>query len=109
MIGTFIGSIGPLSIGIAMLVLARLSQRLGRVTNARPYFVLYYLAIALVWIGVAGRIGWFWQTMPGPANDNASAGSLLYTIVTVGLPALGITLGLGVTWYYWSWLLAERD
>lgn len=87
------------ALGFALLVLARLSRRLGQVTKARPYYRGLYLAALVLWGGAAGRLAF-----TAEMNDN-----ILVTLVNDGLPALGVTLGLAVAWYYWSWLLTERD
>lgn len=100
------GLVGLVAIGVALVVLGRLSQRLGRVTHARPYYVGLYLAAACVWGGAIVRL--YFITRIQPALD-APESQFLYTLLGDGLPAIGLTLGLLVTWYYWSWLLAERD
>ncbi len=97
---------GLVAIGIALVVLARLSSRLGSVTGSRKHFRWLYVAAALVWVGAGMR--YYIQTVM-QAMPEAPSAKLVYTIVSDGLPAIGITLGLVVTWYYWSWLLAERD
>lgn len=102
-----LGLIGLLAIGATLWVLGRLSQRLGRVTRARPRFRLLYASALLIWGGALARALFFIEsqrTQRPITHDN-----VLYTLFGDGLPAVGITLGLLVTWYYWSWLLAERD
>lgn len=101
-----IGLLGFVAIGIALIVVAHLSRRLGKVTLARPYYYLNYLAACLIWVGVAVR---FFFITRGQAYLEALNSNLGYILLSDGLPALGITLGLIVTWYYWSWLVAERD
>ena len=101
-----LGQIGLLSIGVALVVLARLSQRLGSVTHVRPYYGLLYVAAGLVWGGALVRL--YFLTRPDASLDMPNQ-RLLYTLLSDGLPAAGLTLGLLVTWFYWSWLLAERD
>ena len=100
------GLLGHVAIGIALIVLGRLSQRLGKVTHARSYFLGNYIAAGLIWLGTASR---FYFITRGQSNLAASDDNLVYILLIDGLPAVGITLGLMVTWYYWSWLLAERD
>jgi hypothetical protein len=100
------GLLGYFSVIVALIVLARLSQRLGHVTHARPYFIGHYVAAGLISLGLLIRLYFITQ---GTESLRASSPTVLYTLITDGLPAVGVTLGLVVTWYYWSWLLAERD
>lgn len=100
------GLLGLFSIGVALVLLARLSQRIGYVMASRPYYRGLYVAAVLVWMGMLGR-GYVALAQP-PVSD-AVGHNLVYTLFNDGLPALGVTIGLGVVWYYWSWLLAERD
>lgn len=101
-----LGLVGQFAIGLALVVLAHLSQRLGHITHARPYFICHYIAAGLIWAGLLVRL---YFIMQGTESLRASSSSVLYILVTDGLPAIGVTLGLVVTWFYWSWLLAERD
>lgn len=102
----FAGLIGYFAMGVALLILAQLSKRLGSVTHARSYYWAYYLAIALIWSGILVRLLFITR---GQSFLQATNTKLVYTLVSDGLPAIGITIGLIVTWHYWSWLLAERD
>jgi hypothetical protein len=89
-----------------LIVLALLSRRLGNVTHARRYYRGLYFAAALLGIGIAARFYYLTNSQFNltPLNQN-----LVYILLCEGLPALALTLALLVTWYYWSWLLAERD
>ena len=100
------GLLGFVAIGFVMIVLGRLSARLGRVTHARPYFIGNYIAAGLIWLSVIAR---FYFITRGQSNFATSDEALVYILIVDGLPALSITVSLIVTWYYWSWLLAERD
>lgn len=100
------GLIGQVMIGLALWVLARLSRRLGNVTRAKAYFRGLYVAAGLVWSGVVAHLYFITRSQ---ATKEALESNMVYTLLSDGLPALGTTLGLLVTWYYWSWLLAERD
>jgi hypothetical protein len=101
-----IGLLGFSSVAVALLLLARLSRRLGTVTHAQPHYRGLYLAALLVFAGVAARLGYLTNFI-GSGGDLTH--NLVYIVLCDGLPALGVTLGVMVTWYYWSWLLAERD
>lgn len=98
--------VGPLAISFALIVLGRLSRRLGTVTGSRKRFRWFYVAALLIGAGAIMRF--YIQTVLR-AMPEAPSAKVVYTIISDGLPAIGITLGLVVTWYYWSWLLAERD
>ena len=101
-----LGMLGYIAVCIALIVLAHLSQRLGHVTHARPYYMGHYLAAGLIGLGVAIRLFFIIQGADALLDPSIE---VLYTVLTDGLPAVGVTVGLVVTWYYWSWLLAERD
>jgi hypothetical protein len=102
-----LGLLGWTATGVALWVLGRLSRRLGRVTRARSLYYGLYIGAGLIWAGMAARGLFLLQA--NAAGDALRSSSILYTLLADGLPAVGITLGLLVTWYYWSWLLAERD
>lgn len=101
----FLGLAGLLSVAVMLFVLAHLSQRLGMVTHARPYYRFLYISALLVMGGLLARLYY----LTNHAASEALNQNVVYIILCDGLPALGVTLGLLVTWYYWSWLLAERD
>jgi hypothetical protein len=89
---------------VTLIVLAQLSQRLGAVTHARPYYRWYYGAAFLVGVSKIAHI--LNLQPPLAASPNLT---ILGMVMHDGFQALGLTIGLIVTWYYWSWLLAERD
>lgn len=100
------GLLGYLAMAIALIVLGRLSQRLGQVTHAKPLYLGHYFAATLVILGIVAR---FYFITIGQSSPQAANQNLVYTLLNDGLTALGMTIGLIVTWHYWSWLLAERD
>lgn len=97
---------GNISIGMVMVILARLSQRLGYVTHARQHFIWLYVAAALVWLGTGFQAFMLGRGINGQLQLHQDIG---WVLLIKGLPALGVMVGLVVVWYYWSWLLAERD
>lgn len=108
--------LGPASISLMLLVMGILSQRLGRAIHARPYYLVFYLAAALVAVAVIVRLLNLGTAIPTPPISNPSESpefaapmAVGWVVLYNGLLALGITLGLVVSWHYWSWLLAERD
>jgi energy-coupling factor transporter transmembrane protein EcfT len=100
------GTLGMASIAVTLFVMGTLSQRLGRVTKAPLYYIGFYVAAALVGLGVIARIIHL--------NDDVTAGAelherALWILLYNGGPVAGITTGLFFAWRYWSWLLAERS
>jgi hypothetical protein len=75
----------------------------------RPLYKSYYVAIGFVGVALVVhfiRASVFWApTDTIPAMLSAPA----FYLFLYHLPlAVGLSLGLGITWYYWSWLLKER-
>ena len=101
----FAGVLGVGSIAFALMLLGRLSQRLGEVTSAAPHYVGFYVGAGLVGVGAGARLWNLFDASPAADLHQASLWVLLYN----GAPALGVTLGVIFAWRYWSWLLAERD
>jgi hypothetical protein len=102
----FAGVAGELSIAFGLVVIASLSRRLGSVTRTSPYYVWLYVAAFMLCISVLARLLNLGRGLDVAATLHEH---LLWVFIYKGLPALGITLGVIVTWRYWSWLLAERD
>lgn len=75
-------------------------------THSRPYYVGLYVAAVLMWSGALVR---FLYLVEALADFPEIVQNSIYVFLADGLPALAITLALLVAWYYWSWLLAERD
>ncbi len=97
-----LGWLGYALLALALFWLARLSQRLGRVTQAAPYYVGLYAAAGLVSVGALVRLVDAWRATTVPA-------SVFWVLVYNGVPTLGLTVGVVFAWRYWSWLFAERD
>jgi len=101
-----LGLIGPISIGLALLVLGLLSKRLGSVTRAPRYYLGFYLAVLLMGISILARLLNVGRGAAAVAELNRNPG---WVMLYNGLPAIAVTIGLFVGWRYWSWLLAERN
>lgn len=108
--------LGPASISLMLLLMGILSQRLGRAIHARPYYLVFYLAAALVMVAVIVRLLNLGTGIPTPpisdtleSPEFTAPMAVGWVVLYNGLLALGMTLGLVVAWHYWSWLLAERD
>lgn len=101
------GLIGWSGVALMLLVMAALSRRLGRVTQAAPYHRGFYVAALLVLAGVVLRV--IHRINRVAAVRDLDQNGTIWVLLTNGLPALGLTIGLVIAWRYWSWLLAERD
>ncbi|MEO8611955.1 MAG: hypothetical protein ABI690_28915 [Chloroflexota bacterium] len=103
--GGLFALIGPLSIAIAMTVMALLSKRLGSVMRTPRYYLGFYVAAGLMAISIVARLLNIGRGDDIVATLSQNPVSVLFYI---GLPAIAVTLGMVAAWRYWSWLLAER-
>ncbi|MBN1659744.1 MAG: hypothetical protein JXA93_15160 [Anaerolineae bacterium] len=108
LVGAIIGSLGLISLVFAQVILGQFGRKLGAVTKMRAYYQAYYVAGALLTLALVIRFlraSIFWA----PESDIAPAlNSPLLYLFLYHLPlAAGLTIGLVVTWLYWSWLLKE--
>jgi len=108
-ISAIAGSVGLAAVVFMLGVLARFGRKLGAVTKMRPYYRGYYVAMVCVGLAFMMRLvraSVFWaspQDIPQLLNS-----PVFYLFLHHIALALGLTLGLGITWHYWSWLLKER-
>jgi high-affinity Fe2+/Pb2+ permease len=89
-----LGLAGPLSLIVALFVIALLSQRLGTITKRARHYRWLFAAIALVLGALITRLSIY-----DAAIDS------VYSL----LMAFALTIGVGVAWFYWGWLLNERQ
>lgn len=100
---TLLAGLGMGAVALMLVLMGLLSRRLGRVTHAVPHYRLFFIASGLVTVGALARFGAF-ITQTSHLQTQVE-----WVLVYNGLPALGLTLAVISAWYYWSWLLAERD
>ncbi len=101
-----LGLLGPISFGIALVVIGLLSRRLGSVMRTPRYYLGFFLAAALIAISVLARLLNLGHGAAAAAQLNRDP---LWVFLYMGLPAIAMMLGVVVAWRYWSWLLAERN
>jgi hypothetical protein len=108
-VGAILGSMGLLSLVVALVILAQFGRKLGAVTKMKPFYQGYYIAACCVGLALVVRFirtTVFWappDTIPSVLN------SPIFYLLLYHLPlAVGLSLGLVITWHYWSWLLKER-
>jgi hypothetical protein len=104
----FLGTVGTLSIIILFFVLARLSERFGAVVRMRPLYRHYYLALGLTLISASVQI------LAASAKSTTSnipgwVTAPWFILMAYHIPlVIALTIGVYVTWHYWSWLITER-
>jgi hypothetical protein len=107
-ISAILGSLGSAAMIYGMLILAQLGRKLGAVTKMPPYYRGYYAAAGCLGLATIVRFiraSVFWAGPTGYALLDAPA----FYLFLYHLPlAIGLTVGLVITWHYWSWLLKER-
>lgn len=99
---TMVAGLGMMMVAMTLILFGLLSRRLGRVTRATGHYRLFFIASGLVIIGAMARFYVAIGQLP-PIEG------VMWVLIYNGAPALGISLAVVVAWYYWSWLLAERD
>ena len=102
-----LGTVGLVSLLYALLILARLGQKLGAVTRMPPYYRGYYVSVCLLGVAMIARLlraSVFWSDSAAPVLNEP-----LFYLLLFHLPlAIGLAISLAITWYYWGWLLKER-
>jgi hypothetical protein len=100
------GAFGAVGIGTALLILGLLSKRLGKATRARSSYAGFYAATFILYVTALLQVA---NALLNFATPDMLMTEPLWLFAYIGLPALGVTLGIIFAWRYWSWLLAERD
>ena len=98
-----LGLLGPFSIAMTLLIMGLLSKRLGEQAKAKPYYLGFYAGALLFAVSIGAQFLDVLMRFPHTDNDT------LWVVLSEGLPALAVTMGVVSAWRYWSWLLAERD
>mgnify|MGYP007111977251 FL=1 len=99
--------IGPLSVGVLLVLLASLGKRLGEALELPPYYRLYH--VSLLFFVLPLPVGWIllltraWG-IPEPA---LKTGLLLKVVVATVPLTIGITLAVFATAKYWRWIWEE--
>lgn len=106
---TILGTFGTLSIIVLFYILARLSERFGSVIKMPPIYRYFYLAILLVLISYMANL-LVTTTIITPGDSPIWVTAPWFLLLAYHLPmAIGLTIGLIITWRYWSWLITERN
>ncbi len=108
-VGAALGSVGLVSLIVALVILARFGKKLGAVTKMRPYYRGYYVASCLIGIALLVRsirasVCW----VPAESIPSLLSSSTFYLLLYHLPVVIGLCLGLLITWHYWGWLLKEQ-
>lgn len=88
-------------------ILARLSERLGSVERMAAIYRYYYVALVFLAVGYIAQL-LVARVNFTPATFPTWLLSPWFTLLAHDIPlAAGVTIGIGVTWRYWSWLFNQ--
>ncbi len=102
------GSLGLLAVIYTLFTLAAFSQRIGQVRKMPPLYRGFYLGGACLIAALLVRFLRVSSLLASPAELAFLSGDRFYLFAYHVPLALGLTVSLGVTCWYWSWLLRER-
>jgi hypothetical protein len=106
---TLLGTLGTLALGVLFYILAKLSEKFGSVIKMPPIYRYYYLAFVLL---IIGSITHLLEASITSTSETIVAWLVApwFLFLAYHLPlAIGVTIGLIITWRYWSWLIIERN
>ncbi len=106
---TLLSPVGTFAILFLFFILARLSEKLGAVTRMAAHYRWFWVGIGFLGIGLISQLVRISLSLTGQTSHWWLNSPLFYLITHHFPMAIGITIGLAVTWRYWSWLLTERD
>ncbi|MGQ9585077.1 MAG: hypothetical protein ACUVXG_06705 [Anaerolineae bacterium] len=102
------GCMGEVGILYTVIILARLSQKLGAVTKMGPYYRGFYVSLALFCLSMASRLVRISVALTGPVQPLPLLEQEGFYLVTHHLPLVtGMGLALVIAGKYWGWLLKE--
>lgn len=102
-----LGSVSLLAVVYAFNILANLSRRYGEVIRMPPYYRGFYVAMILVFAAFLGHLVQD-SVIIAPEQAPSMLTADWFFMLTFYLPlAVAVTIGLGVSWRYWAWILKE--
>lgn len=106
---TLLSPVGTISVMFLLFILARLSQKLGAVTRMSAYYRWFWVGIGFLGIALIAQFIRMTVSLTGQTSYPVLNDPLFHLVTYHAPMVIGVTIGLGVTWRYWSWLLTERD
>jgi hypothetical protein len=101
MIDTILWAAVLASFMFTFYVLAQFSEKLGEALQLRSYYVLYYVAILLLFVSIQ-------LDLLGVASGNIASVSACTSGLPEKLTAIGMTIGTVTTIKYWGWLFRAQ-
>ena len=102
------GCVGEAAVIYTILVLTRLSQKLGAVTKMSAYYRGFYVSLALLCVSLASRLVRIGVVVAGPDQTAPLLQGENFYLVAHHFPlALGTLIALAIAGKYWGWLLKE--
>lgn len=106
---SWLGTLGTLSLIVLFYILAKLSERFGSVIKMRPFYRYYYVALVFLVIGYITHLV-VARSIPMPEDVPSWLLAPWFLLLAHHLPlTIGVTIGLIITWRYWSWLVTEDN
>ncbi len=103
-----LGTMGLASTFLVLLILAHLTQKWEAVTRQRSYYPLLYVAAALVGLALMARLVRIGYLEPDQCPQWLLDPDSIFYLLLYHVPmAIGVTIGIIVTWRNWKWLLKE--
>jgi hypothetical protein len=105
---SLLATAGTISLVILFFVLAKLSERFGSVVRMSPLYRYYYLSLFLALISATVQV--FAVRAETVTTIPVWITTPWFLLLAYHLPlAIAVTIGIYVTWHYWSWLITERS
>ncbi len=105
----YLSVFGIISVMYLFYALARLSERLGGVQKMAPMYRFYYVAIAFLSVSALAQMLAIHASL-APPDVPAWLTSPWVMLIAYHLSmTIGVTIGLVISWHYWSWLVYHRD
>ena len=106
---TLLSPMGTISVMFVFFILARLSKKLGAVTRLPPFYRWFWVGTGFLGLALISQLLRITAVLTEQTSYPLLNDPTFY-LVTYHLPfAIGVSIGLAVTWRYWSWLLTERN
>ena len=106
---TLLSPVGTISVMFLFFILARLSEKLGAVTRMPAYYRWFWVGIGFLGIALISQLLRITVSLTGQTSYPLLNDPFFYLVMYHVPMAIGATIGLAVTWRYWSWLLTERN